>query len=116
MMTNKIKISIVDSNIDTQKSLLKSIKKHEEIEVIIISVTVNNNCINHCISLVNVKYIHDKNFNIDNLIKKTLFLYKMKQIENAINIKYNIVYDKIYYVITEVLISSGLKSHLSGFN
>src|SRR5690625_3851849 len=36
-MTNKIKISIVDSNIDTQKSLLKSIKKHDDIEVINVS-------------------------------------------------------------------------------
>src|SRR5690625_1805502 len=37
MMTNKIKISIVDSNIDTQKSLLNSIKKHDDIEVVNVS-------------------------------------------------------------------------------
>src|SRR5699024_1631868 len=57
-----------------------------------------------------------KPFNIDHLMKKSRYLYKMKQIEDAKIIKEKIVYDKNYNAITEVLISIGLKSHLSGFN
>ena len=166
MMTNKIKISIVDSNIDTQKSLLNSIKKHDDIEVvnvssdgelflkslesskpdilimdlllpkvagfevlnylknhenykdiiIIIMTALTSDSIIHRISEYNVEYVLDKPFNIDHLIKKSRYLYKMKQIENAKIIREKIVYDKNYNMITEVLISIGLKPHLSGFN
>src|SRR5699024_5152589 len=166
MMTNKIKISIVDSNIDTQKSLLKSIKKHDDIEVVNISsdgelflkslesskqdilimdlllhkvagfevlnylknhenykdiinidmTEITSDSIIYRISEYNVEYVLDKHFNIDHLMKKSRYLYKMKQIEDAKIIKEKIVYDKNYNAITEVLISIGLKSHLSGFN
>src|SRR5699024_10689519 len=154
MMTNKIKISIVDSNIDTQKSLLKSIKKHDDIEVvnissdgelflkslesskpdilimnllipkiatfevlnyiknhenykdriIIVMTALTSDSIIHRISEYNVEYVLDKPFNIDHLMKKSRYLYKMKQIEDTKIIKEKIVYDKNYNQITEILV------------
>src|SRR5699024_4127551 len=153
-------------NIDTQKSLLKSIKKHDDIEVInvssdgelflkslenskpdilimdlllpkvagsevlnylknhenykdiiiIIMTALTSDSIIHRISEYNVEYVLDKPFNIDHLIKKSRYLYKMKQIESAKIIREKIVYDKNYNAITDVLISISLKCHLSRFN
>src|SRR5690625_7156115 len=89
--------------------LLNYLKNHENYKdiIIIIMTALTSDSIIHRISEYNVEYVLDKPFNIDHLIKKSRYLYKMKQIENAKIIREKIVYDKNYNKIIEVLISIG---------
>src|SRR5699024_8039524 len=96
--------------------VLNYLKNHENYKdiIIIVMTALTSDSIIHRISEYNVEYVLDKPFNIDHLMKKSRYLYKMNQIEDSKIIKEKIDYDTNYNAITEVLIRIGLKSNLNG--
>src|SRR5699024_9386290 len=90
--------------------VLNYLKNHENYKdiIIIIMTALTSDSIIHRISEYNVEYVLDKPFNIDHLINKSLYLYKMKKIENAKIIREKIVYNNNYnnkYNINIIIIS-----------
>ena len=84
--------------------------------VIIVMTAVTNTTFIQRINEYNVDYIYYKPFNYDDLIKAARISYRTKLTKKDKHIKNKIIHNQVYGIITDLLISLGIKTNLLGFS
>lgn len=94
---------------------IKENSNFKNLTIIIMTALTNDRTIKRIIDY-DVKYIINKPFDIDKLISTSINLHRDKLSEKSELIKQDVIYDKMYGVISKLLIDLGIKPSLSGFD
>lgn len=94
---------------------IKESSNYQDLIIIIMTALTNNEIINRIMEY-DVHYIVTKPYDIDGLIKTSRDYYRTKLTEQSDLMEQKVIYDKMYGVISKLLIDLGIKTNLSGFD